>query len=426
MKLEAWLLWTFGALVTGCAGASESDADPATASGSGGAEPATGSAAAGGAASGGAAAGGAASGGAAAGGAASAREGNAGTENGGAGTGGAGGSAAALGIAEVSAGTHHTCARKTDGSVWCWGRNESGQIGVEPEPTIDPEGFLPRVTLPAHVAGLPPALDVDLGETASCAVVSDGAVWCWGRSPSAPDQASFQPVQVAGVTNARQVAVGDHSDHACALDKSGAVYCWGKQWNGGHVPLPAKVVGLPPAIAIDAGEWITCALSSTQEMWCWGQPFAGPTRFEIGSVSAIAVGARRFCGLGSGGVLHCGGSNQCGQLGVPPNTMSKEGFELSPLPIAGSAGSVGLGAFGRFCALRSGGTLECWGTESDDCASLSPISGLMGVDQLALGASHGCALDATALRCWGSSWYGQLGNGVAFDVSVTPPAPVAL
>jgi alpha-tubulin suppressor-like RCC1 family protein len=78
-------------------------------------------------------------------------------------------------VSEISAGPDsnlgggHTCVRRNDGGIWCWGKNDRGQIG---------DGTTENRTVPVMV--LSGAIHVAVGGDHSCAVTSDGGVRCWG------------------------------------------------------------------------------------------------------------------------------------------------------------------------------------------------------------------------------------------------------
>lgn len=82
----------------------------------------------------------------------------------------------ALGVAviEVSVGSDHTCARKTDGTLWCWGKNTDGQLGI---------GNTTASTVPVQVTGLAGNVtSVSVGNGHTCARKTDGTLWCWGSN----------------------------------------------------------------------------------------------------------------------------------------------------------------------------------------------------------------------------------------------------
>jgi alpha-tubulin suppressor-like RCC1 family protein len=131
------------------------------------------------------------------------------------------------GVAEIDSGEEHTCARRTDGTVYCWGSNYLGQLGT---------GSTTASLLPVQVPGLTNVVQLALGYTFSCALRGDGTVWCWGSNDhgqlgSGGGQQS-SPVQVPGLSNVTQISAGgymfsDYAMNACARRSDGAVYCWG-------------------------------------------------------------------------------------------------------------------------------------------------------------------------------------------------------
>ena len=74
----------------------------------------------------------------------------------------------------VRAADEHTCATRQDGTVWCWGNNGAGQLGT---------GDRVDSVLPRQVAGLRDITDFDIENMTNCAIRSDSTVWCWGWMP---------------------------------------------------------------------------------------------------------------------------------------------------------------------------------------------------------------------------------------------------
>jgi alpha-tubulin suppressor-like RCC1 family protein len=76
---------------------------------------------------------------------------------------------------KIVAGGYHTCSRKANGSVWCWGSNGNGEVG---DGTTD----TPRPS-PLQVTALgTSAEEIAVGKYHTCARKVDGSVWCWGRN----------------------------------------------------------------------------------------------------------------------------------------------------------------------------------------------------------------------------------------------------
>ena len=222
----------------------------------------------------------------------------------------------------------------------------------------------PRATLSA--VGTVTSLSV--GAVSSCVVASFADVFCWGYNESSElgtcsNQlaSSFVPLQVPYIGSAVQVAVGD--SFACALLQGGAVECWGNDASGSlgdfgtnhqntsgcvtydnQAPTLVQVENLAPASAIFAGGGSACAVPSGStvagsggRLVCWGtntlaqlgngeQSAAGAlpafvsglafTPYEASiSPSAASVGDHFGCAYNATGALFCWGDDTAGELG---------------------------------------------------------------------------------------------------------------
>jgi alpha-tubulin suppressor-like RCC1 family protein len=122
----------------------------------------------------------------------------------------------------ISAGGDSACALLADASVVCWGAGGFGQVG---------DGSMAvAVGTPTSVMGLTNAIAITLGARHGCAVRGDGTVWCWGANDAGQigdgtAMNALTPVQVAGLTNI--VAIASGGLHTCARDSNGGVWCWG-------------------------------------------------------------------------------------------------------------------------------------------------------------------------------------------------------
>src|SRR5688500_2710144 len=74
---------------------------------------------------------------------------------------------------DTAVGRDHACALRADGEVWCWGRNDRGQLG---------DGTFVDRSAPAPVAGLNDAIALSAGPAHTCVVHVSGAVGCWGTN----------------------------------------------------------------------------------------------------------------------------------------------------------------------------------------------------------------------------------------------------
>lgn len=214
------------------------------------------------------------------------------------------------------------------------GGNFRGELG---DGTTDPS------TTPVDVTGLSGAIDVQVGETHGCALLASGFVWCWGTGSAGQLGHGLRPleqptpVQVMGISDAVQIAVG--ALHSCAVRRTGEVMCWGDDSTGqlgdGTTtirPIPVQTTALTTAVAIAAGYSHSCALLVSGEVYCFG--FAGSgalgdgqleidrplPQLVMGLDDAIQIDAsatgENTCVLRRTGEIACWGLNDCGQLTI--------------------------------------------------------------------------------------------------------------
>ena len=141
------------------------------------------------------------------------------------------------GITQLAAGVNFTCAL-IGTNVHCWGTNLLGQLGR----VTSGAPSAPDATASGRVASLTDVQEIEAGLDFACARRGDGTVWCWGsdefgqlgddeaHAPCGAAPCSTTRVQVAGITSAIDLAAG--SEHACALLAEGGVRCWGRNHFG--------------------------------------------------------------------------------------------------------------------------------------------------------------------------------------------------
>jgi alpha-tubulin suppressor-like RCC1 family protein len=91
----------------------------------------------------------------------------------------------------VALGEAHSCARVDDGSVWCWGQNDVGELA---------NGTTTDRATPGMIPGLFKVTDLRLGSRTTCALTEDNRIWCWGRNDrgqSGDGSEADRPVPVA-------------------------------------------------------------------------------------------------------------------------------------------------------------------------------------------------------------------------------------
>jgi alpha-tubulin suppressor-like RCC1 family protein len=189
-------------------------------------------------------------------------------------------------VKSVSAGTYHTCALKTDGTVACWGTNASGQLG---------NGRDDLSLVPVMVAGLSGVAQLAAGFGHNCVVLANGTLACWGLNMTGQVgdgtglYYTWMPVAVDGLTQVVEVTAG--SEHTCARTRDYRLYCWGAnrfgQFGDGTVDGSLRPFELtsawPRLIAVSAGAHVTCGVNSDGNVMCSGFNFRG----ELGDSGAI-------------------------------------------------------------------------------------------------------------------------------------------
>jgi len=330
---------------------------------------------------------------------------------------------------EVKTGGRFTLVRLADGSVWSFGLNDLGQLGLgDTEPRSVPQ----RVPLPEQ----DPAVSISAYLVSACAALASGAVMCWGQADGkigTGRPSVLSPAQIRGLGRVKQVAVG--RKHACALEVEGRVACWGSVFDGdGVFENEAITVGTATdALSIVAGGYHTCVLGHASGLRCFGlnhtaqarakpsevlrelTPFGGPPDIveaalgDVHTVLRTADGRVWFVGYNGRGYT--------------------DTSTLGEVPEARGATAISAQGYAS-CALVEGAA-ECWGFLIT--GSPTRYRDVVGIQQLSVGSgshpsgsynadgsyrgdstgvAHVCGIDADgAVVCGGGDSYGQLGDG---------------
>jgi alpha-tubulin suppressor-like RCC1 family protein len=343
-------------------------------------------------------------------------------------------------ILEVALGLQHTCARKKDFTVKCWGDDSTGQTGTGGMA----DGGM--IATPQAVA-INDAIRISAGQLHTCIVHKPGTVSCWGQNQDGQlgngqsNTTSPVPVDVTGVTDAIGISCG--ASFSCALRRSGGVACWGNGL-GGQLgtdnpqlqPVQAPVSGLTDAVFISAGESHTCAVKSAGTVVCWGDNTNGqlgtgdkvshnrPTPVQtLTNIAFVAAGSRSTCALDKAGAVFCWGANEIGQLGSGAANASPN---PSPTVVSGVDAIKLWAGKDHACAVKKGGAVVCWGAgfqgqigdgqpramASTPTPTPSTVSGITAAIGVGTGGNHSCAPTSTDLiLCWGDNTHGEIGRG---------------
>jgi alpha-tubulin suppressor-like RCC1 family protein len=341
----------------------------------------------------------------------------------------------------IAAGDNFTCAFSLAGSTMCWGDNEFGELGNGTRNTPVP---VPTVVTDSSGQLLGGVQQIAANSLHTCAISGPtAAAVCWGddRAGQLGDSKSIgncpsgrigpfglciSATQVpvvtsngAALTGVMALAAGDQ--HTCALGGAN-VQCWGdngsEQLGDGQSctmepfrPNPNDLVLSildAPAVKISAGGFHTCAVMLDRTARCWGNNVFGQ--------------------LGNG--VPGNPANTCVETTPQTVITAIVGNPPRPVPLQ-HVMSIAAGQF-HTCALLPLGTVECWGKGDDgelgrSDTTLTPLpvvvvdsSGqpLNGVEDIAAGLFHTCALMNGTVQCWGCNAKGQLGSAGAVN---SPP-----
>jgi hypothetical protein len=340
-----------------------------------------------------------------------------------------GGSGNLSGVVSVATGFFHTVAAKSDGTVWAWGDNSSGQLGDNSNnPSLTPV----QVVGAGGVGTLSGITAVAAGVDHTLALGPNGTVWAWGANNKGQlgdgsNNPSLTPVEVrlptgAPLTGITAIAAGN--EFSLALTSGGGVLAWGYNVDGelgdgstSDSTVPVPVVGqggqgtLSGIAAIAAADAVGYAVTNNGTLWAWGYGGHG----ELGNGSTVFDS-------------------------TTPVVVGPPGAPLSGVvAVAGGTGGPGLS---HALALKSDGSVWAWGyntagelgnNSTSDSSVPVPVLGpggngtLAGITAVAAGDEYSAALKSDgSVWTWGLNVDGELGNGTTSSGSTTPVQVVDL
>jgi alpha-tubulin suppressor-like RCC1 family protein len=189
------------------------------------------------------------------------------------------------GITAIAAAESNGYALRSDGTVWGWGENYNNQVG----PQTTPDRI---VDLPVRIAGIDNVVAIATSWGTAYALRSDGTVWSWGSNSSGDlgigtkGDSSPTPVQVAGLTDVTEIVAG--GDTRYALRSDGTVWTWGNNAEGqlgngtvsGESSTAAPVRDLTGVVSVGAAYRTGFAVLADRTVVAWGVVSASGTGYS--------------------------------------------------------------------------------------------------------------------------------------------------
>lgn len=329
----------------------------------------------------------------------------------------------------VSSGNMHTLGIKTDGTLWAWGRNDFGQLGIGVK---DASGSPDHE--PEQIGSDSDWKMVSTGVYHSLAIKNDGSLWAWGMDTYGElgvgvNTENYAPVQVGTDTDWETVDCGVH--HTVAIKTDHSLWGWGTSMHLGqglNFSIGNYITDHPILLSmtsdwekLSAGNDYTLALKTDQSLWGWGNNahsvlghigtstndydyFIGP--LSDGSWKEIAAGFSASYAIKADGSLWSNGKGDFGQLGLGTTADVSTFTRIGMANDWKSVHTADLAGF-YVLALKNNQSLWSWGQ--------NPIGTLGLGNALAnplVPTQVGAALDWTHITAGGVTAYGLKPNQI--------------
>lgn len=337
-----------------------------------------------------------------------------------------------------------------DGALYTWGRNNRGQLGLGAGVTADQK-------LPQKVPAFEGVASMAFNQNQSLALKADGTVWSWGENaqgqlglgtppePGSPHTADltprWSPTRILGLSGAVAISVGYR--HGLVLMEDGTVRAFGDNSNGqlgdgsseSVRDYPVTAVGLSDIVKVAGGSMHSVALKADGTVWVWGRNSYGnlgqgtqdaaahstPAQVPgLTGVIDIATGRDHVLALHADGTVSSWGLDASGQLGFGAPFPDER--SATPVKVRGLVDAHAVFANANMSyARRADGTLVSWGqnfngqlgngSKTDSNVPIPSVPLLKGLSALAPGATHVISVrEDGKLFTWGWNARGSLGR----------------
>lgn len=238
---------------------------------------------------------------------------------------------------DISCGETFTLAIKTNGGLWAWGSNSAGELGVNTSGT--------NYSSPKQVGALTTWSKVYAGESFGIAIKTDGTLWSWGNNTygklGVGNTTNYSsPVQVGALTNWNLISKSPAATSVLAVKTDGTLWSWGRnqygilgQNNTIYRSSPVQVGALTTWAAPGCSEKSALCVKTDGTLWTWGFGFYGQLGLnnttdysspkQVGGLTTwlkVCGGQYNSFAIKTDGTIWSWGRNQVGQLGVGNTT----------------------------------------------------------------------------------------------------------
>jgi alpha-tubulin suppressor-like RCC1 family protein len=286
----------------------------------------------------------------------------------------------------VSCGGYNSAAIKTDGTLWTWGLNLYGQLGN------NDSGVGERSSPIQTVSGGTDWKAVAGGDNHMTAIKTDGTLWTWGFNTSGQLGTNdithrSSPIQtVSGGTDWKQVSAG--RSHTATIKNNGELWTFGDNTYGQlgdssllHKSSPIQTIaGGTNWKSVICGGYHTTAIKTDGTLWVWGENASG--QLGVGDVAirsspvqtvaggndwkSVGAGYANTAAIKTNGELWNWGRNDYGQLGTNDRTSRSSPIQTVAGGNDWKSVDVGVGGL-HTVALKLNGEVWNWGYNLVGC-----------------------------------------------------------
>ena len=340
--------------------------------------------------------------------------------------------AKALSFQSISVTDGFGCALEVDGRAWCWGDNNTDELGVATTRDCDGShcqyGFnpgnptpLPVTTTKRFTSIVTSAVGCKLMYVTAycggtCAMTADHVPTCWGRVlpvGAPPEGATFTEIAPAAPSSYPTRTNGQ----TCGLVSTGTITCYAPLNPTSPANVATNIGDGHVFTSVAAGRFHACGVSDG-DVYCWGSNLWGnlgtgqadtdvhpdpelasaPVKF-----SSVAVGDYSTCALSTGGTVYCWGLGYSATAAWRPDACRGTTTICQTTPRLTEGGETYV-AFSRsetsarLCGLTSAGAVSCWNYFNE---VPSPVTLSEPLTQISVASAKACGVSATrAAYCW--------------------------